>query len=151
MKDRPYVATDPDVLISKEEKFGTNNPTGSSSSAPDHPSNLANDGNMGTYWAPESTDAQPWVSVDPERILLYRRIRIVFPQAAGYGFVAELQQNDGTWKELAKQEAGADTRRVREVTTKALTGERMRVKLLAPSGAAAGISEIVITGILQSQ
>jgi len=151
VKDRPYVATDPDVLISKEEKFGTNNPTGSSSSAPDHPSNLVNDGNMGTYWAPESTDAQPWVSVDPERILLYRRIRIVFPQAAGYGFVAELQQNDGTWKELAKQEAGTDTRRVREVTTQALTGERMRVKLLAPSGAAAGISEIVITGILQSQ
>jgi len=150
-KDRLYVANDPDVLISQEEKFGTDNPTDSSSSAADHPSNLVNDGNMSTYWAPAAGDSEPRISVDPERILLYRRVRIVFPQAAGYGFVAELLQSDGTWKELAKQDVGSDTRRVRDIVTQQLIGERMRVRVLTPGGATAGVSEIVISGILQNK
>ena len=149
--DRPYAANDADLPIAKEEKFGTNSPTGASSSAPGHPSRLASDGDPATFWAPEPTDAHPRVMVDPERILLVRRIRIVFPEAAGYGFVAELQKNDGTWEQLAKEDTGTDTRQVREVATQSLTGERMRVWLTTPKGAQPGISEIVMTGILQTQ
>jgi beta-galactosidase len=73
-----------------EEQFGTNNPTSASSSAADHSSRLVNDSDTSSYWSPQAGDADPWVSVDPERVLEHGRLLLAFPQVAGYGFVAEI-------------------------------------------------------------
>ena len=74
--DRPYLpAADSSAKkAAAEERFGTNNPTAASSSAADHSSRLVNDGDSSTYWSPQAGDADPWVSVDPERVLEYRRL-----------------------------------------------------------------------------
>ena len=55
------------------------------------------------------------VSVDPERVLNYRRLLLTFPLTANYGFVAEVEKEDGTWEEIANEVVGVDEERVREI------------------------------------
>ena len=134
-----------------EEQFGTNNPTAASSNAAEHSSRFVGDGDATTYWSAEAGDADPWVSVDPERVLEYRRLLLTFPQAAGYGFVAEVERVDGTWEEIAREAAGVDSEQVREIATRHLQGRSIRVHVQAPKGVVAGVSEIVISGVLRTQ
>jgi beta-galactosidase len=151
--DRPYLpaADSAAKKAVEDERFGTNNPTAASSSAADHSSRLVNDGDSSTYWSPQAGDADPWVSVDPERVLEYRRLLLTFPKAAGYGFVAEIEKADGTWEEIANEAAGADSQRVREIATRHVQGRRIRIKVRAPGGVAPGLSELVIVGVIETQ
>jgi beta-galactosidase len=153
VSDRPYLpaAESATKKAAAEERFGTNNPTAASSSAADHSSRLVNDGDSSTYWSPQPGDADPWVSVDPERVLEYRRLLLTFPQAAGYGFVAEIEKADGAWEEIASEAVGADSQRVREITTRHVQGRRIRIRFRAPDGVTPGLSEIVIVGVIETQ
>ena len=148
---RPYHAFTEQADGAVEEQFGTNNPTDASSSAPDHSSRLANDGNAATYWQPAPGDAQPWLLVNPERVLEYRRLQIVFAAAGAYGFRAEVRGGDGAWHLVAEQPAGADDRREREVSTLRLAGGPLRIRFTAPPGAPAGIAEVRIFGLLKDK
>jgi hypothetical protein len=74
-----------------------------------------------------------------------------FPQAAGYGFVAEIENADGTWKEIAREAVGADTRRMRDIAARHLQGKRVRVKVQAPRGLPPALAEIVIVGVLENK
>lgn len=134
-----------------EEHFGMNNPTAASSSAADHSSRLVNDADPSTYWSPQAGDADAWVSVDPERVLEYRRLLLTFPQTAGYGFVAEVQKANGTWEEIASEAAGVDSERVRDVATRHVQGGKIRIKVRTSQGLEPGLSEIVIAGVIQTQ
>jgi glycosyl hydrolase family 2/F5/8 type C domain-containing protein len=151
--DRPYRPSEgaSDEKTAAEERFGWNNPTAASSSAADHSSRLVDDGDPSTYWCPRPGDADPWVSVDPERILQYRRLLLTFPKAADYGFVAEIETANGAWEEIASEAPGADTRRVREIATRPLRGKRIRIKIHSTDGVAPALSEIVIVGVIQTQ
>lgn len=151
--DRPYLPASDSAAkkTAAEERFGTNNPTAASSSATDHSSRLVNDSDPSTYWKPQPGDADSWISVDPERVLEYRRLLLTFPQAAGYGFVAEIEKADGKWEEIANEAAGADSQRVREIATRHLQGRRLRIKVRTPSGVTSGLSEIVIVGVIETQ
>jgi beta-galactosidase len=153
VRDRPYLpaAESTTKKSTAEERFGTSNPTAASSSAAGHSSPLVNDGDSSTYWSAQPGDADPWVLVDPERVIEYRRLLLTFPQAAGYGFVAEIEKADGTWEEIASEAAKANSQRVREITTRHLQGRRVRIRLRAPDGLTPGLSEIVIVGVMKTQ
>jgi len=149
--ERPYRAAGPQADAPIDEIFGANNPTNASSSAPNHSSRMANDGNAATFWQAAADDAQPWLLVNPERILEYRRLQITFPQAGGYGFVAEVRGDDGAWHRVAEQAPGGDDRREREVTTLPTKGGPLRIHVTAPRDAPAGIAEVRIIGILRDR
>ena len=145
---RPYHAFEAQTGGGIEQQFGTNNPTDASSTAPGHSSRLANDGNAATFWQAAPGDEQPWLLINPERILEYRGLQITFPSAGGYGFVAEVRGDDGAWHWVAEQAAGADERREREIRTVPMKGGPLRIRVTAPRDAPAGIAELHIVGIL---
>ena len=148
---RPYHAFEEQADAALEQQFGTNNPTDASSSMPDHSSRLANDGNAATYWQAAPGDAEPWLLVNPERVVEYRRLQITFPAPGAYGFRAEVRGTDGAWHPVAEQAAGKDDRREREVPTQHVTGGALRIRLTAPSGAPPAIAELRIIGVLKDR
>ncbi|QUD90748.1 beta-galactosidase [Phenylobacterium montanum] len=147
--DRPYTPTDHVSAERPEETFGLHNPTAASSSAPGHPSSLANDNDDKTAWLAAAGDPSPSLTVDPERIVQYRRIRLIFPQAAGYGVKAEVKGLDGRWRTLAEQPLGGEARRELEITTARLIGGPVRLTIRAPENAPAGMAEVRLVGVLQ--
>lgn len=150
--DRPYVPFQP-VLRDRpgDGVFGLNNPTFSSSYLPDHSSRLVNDGNAGTYWAPQPGDKAAAVTVDMERVVEVHRLSLTFPEAAPYGFVAEVQDRQGNWQKLAEQIEGQDAAQTRTIETDAREGRNVRISLRVPRGALAGLSDIQITGTLRTE
>ena len=149
--ERPYRSFGSDTLGERFGTFGLNNPTSASSSAKGHPSNLANDGNPFTSWNAAPGDSSPWLIVDPERIVQYRRLRITFPTAAPYGVIAEVRGLDGRWRKVASLVPGGSAMSERTITTEPLTGGALRLSVLAPSGAPAGIAEVEIEGVLKDR
>ena len=147
-QSRPYHAFEAQMGGGTEQQFGTNNPTDASSTAPGHSSRLANDGNAATSWQAAPGDEQPWLLINPERILEYRGLQITFPRAGAYGFVAEVRGDDGAWHRVAEQAAGSNDHREREVRTIPTKGGPLRIRLTAPRDAPAGIAEVRIVGIL---
>ena len=150
--DRPYVAF---VVPIKDRPgdgdFGLSNPTFSSSNAVDHSSRLVNDGNPATYWAPAAGDSEMSVTVDMERVVEVHRLKLSFPQAGAYGFVAEVQDRQGNWQKLVEQIEGQDTGQTRVIETEAREGRLVRIRLRVPAGYVAGLSEVVITGALRTE
>jgi len=148
--DRPYTPFAP-VLRDRpgDGIFGPNNPTFASSNAPGHNSQLVNDGNVETYWAPVVGDTAMDVTLDLERVVAVHRLTLTFPQAAGYGFVAEVQDRQGNWRKLVEQIEGQDMGRTRSLETEAVEGRKVRIRLRVPEGAVAGLSELQITGALR--
>jgi hypothetical protein len=144
--ERPYVSYE--RVEAKPTLFGTNNPTGASSSADGHGPNLANDGDPASSWQPSVGDTAPWLMIDTERVVLFQRLLITFPSEGGYGFIAEVQ-NGESWDILAEQPAGAEMSRSRELPTKALKGRRVRVRLTPTKGLVPGVAEIRFLGIPQ--
>ncbi|WP_343731706.1 glycoside hydrolase family 2 TIM barrel-domain containing protein [Duganella sp.] len=139
--ERPYVARK--VEVGPEQAFGLKNPTQSSSSAAGHASSLANDGDAGTWWAPAADDGQPWIVVDPERILNYRRLNVQFAPGGRCDLSAEAQDMGGIWRPLAQVQASADTL---EIAVENVTGRRLRLRLTAAADATCGIADIGIRG-----
>lgn len=150
--DRPYVAyTAPLRERPGDNSFGSNNPTFASSSAPDHSSQRVNDGDPSTYWAPAAGDTTMSVTIDLERVVEIHRLTLTFPQAAAYGFVAEVRDRQGNWQKLIEQVEGQDDRQTRSIETEALAGRQIRVRLRPPTGALTGLSEIQALGALKTE
>ncbi|MBO9547736.1 MAG: discoidin domain-containing protein [Caulobacter sp.] len=149
--DRPYV---PFVAPLREhagdQVFGPSNPTFATSSAPGHSSQLVNDGNPATYWAPAAGDTVMALTLDLERVVEVHRLTLTFPQAGAYGLVAEVQDRQGHWQKLVEQIADQDDRQSRTLETEAVAGRLIRVTLRLPSGGVAGLSEILVTGALRT-
>jgi hypothetical protein len=149
VQDRPYRP-----FISggngAEVSLGLDNPTDASSSADGHSSRLVNDGDAATYWAPQAGDTAMAVTIDLERVASIHKLVLTFPQAAAYGFVAETTDGNGQWQTLAQQPVGAQASRTRTLDTAPLEGRRVRVRLLVPAGAIAGLSEVHVVGQVRS-
>jgi hypothetical protein len=139
--ERPYVPRK--MEVGPEQAFGLKNPTQASSSAAGHASLLANDGNAESWWAPAPGDAKPWIVVDPERIVNYRRLAVRFAPGARCDVSAEAQDPGGVWKPLADTPATSDTL---DTLVRAVTGRRLRLRLSAPAGRTCGVAEIEIRG-----
>jgi len=139
--DRPYEARK--MAEGPEQEFGLKNPTFASSSTPGHASSLVNDGNVDSWWAPAANDRQPWIIVDPERILNYHRVSIRFAPGARCDIKAEAQDVGGVWRPLADATATADRL---AFAVQAVTARRLRLSLDVPIGGTCNIAEIGITG-----
>jgi hypothetical protein len=63
----------------------------------------------------------------------------------------EIEKADGTWEEIANEAAGADSQRVRDIATRHVQGRRIRIKVRAPEGVAAGLAELAIVGVIETQ
>jgi len=149
--DRPYVAfVAPLRERSGDQLFGQNNPTFATTSAPAHSSQLVNDGNPATYWAPAAGDTVMALTIDLERVVEVHRLTLTFPQAAAYGLVAEVRDREGKWQKLVEQIEGQDARQVRTLETEAVAGRLVRVTLRVPAGSIAGLSELLVTGALRT-
>jgi hypothetical protein len=129
-------------------QFGLNNPTGASSSAVGHSSKLANDGDTTTYWAPAEDDAAPWLLINLEKIVHCQGLELEFPQAGAYRFLAQIDDGQGGWRDLVDQSTTTDTAQRRVFATKSLVGGQVRIKLMTPEGAQAGIAEVRATGTM---
>lgn len=151
--NRPYIPFAPPLREHPGDGvFGPSNPTFASSNAPDHSSQLVNDGNPATYWAPVPGDTTRSVTIDLERVVEVHRLTLVFPAAAPYGFVAEVQDRQGNWQELAQQIPGLDITQNRTFETEARVGRKVRVRLWLPGETVvAGLSELTITGALRAE
>ena len=73
-----------------------------------------------------------------------------FPQAAAYGFVAEVEDRKGNWQKLAEQIEGQDAAQTRNIETDVREGRKVRIALRVPAGAIGGLSELQITGALRT-
>ncbi len=149
--ERPYTEakrTHAEFMYFPDAVFGKDNPTGASSSAPGHTSRLVNDGDAASYWLAAKEDESPWVSVSPEKVLQFRKLEITFPQPGNYRFIAQVENEDREWIDVADESASSDTAQKRVVETKRVIGSRVRVKLMPPPGAPAGIAEISIIGAI---
>ena len=149
--ERPYTEakrTHAEFMYFPDAVFGKDNPTGASSSAPGHTSRLVNDGDAASYWLAAKEDESPWVSVSPEKVLQFRKLEITFPQPGNYRFIAQVENEDREWIDVADESASSDTAQKRVVETKRVIGSRVRVKLMPPPGAPAGIAEISIIGAM---
>ncbi len=145
--ERPYVIYHP-ADAAGDETFGLHNPTQASSSAPDHDPSLANDGQADTYWTSVPNDKHPWIIIDPERILTYRRLAIRFLPAGRCDVSAEAQGTDGAWQALGSAMGTADRL---EFATSAVTGRRLRLVLSGQTGGSCSLAEISITGTLDTK
>jgi hypothetical protein len=140
--------TEAEFFFVPDSVFGTDNPTGASSNATGHESRFVNDGNPATWWQAAKGDAARWVLISTEKVIQFRKLEITFPQAGNYRFVAQIEGEDGEWLELIDQSATADTAQKRVVETKRLIGTRVRVTVIPPAGAPAGVAEISIVGAM---
>ena len=149
--DRPYTPFMPALRdLPGDTVFGLNNPTFASTSAPDHSSRMANDGNPATYWAPTADDQVKGVTVDMERFVEVHGLTLTFPQMGAYGFVAEIQDRQGNWQKLVEQIEGQETTQTRTVETDPREGRNVRIHLRVPAGAVAGLAEVQMTGALRA-
>jgi hypothetical protein len=150
--ERPYVAfVQPMREWPGDEEFGQNNPTFASSSAPDHSSRLANDGDPETYWAPAAGDGDLSLVIDLERVVEVHSLTISFPQVAPYGFMAEILDETGQWRKLVDQFPGLDDARTRKLETDPVSGRRVRIRFWQLPDAIMGISEVSVAGALETQ
>jgi hypothetical protein len=149
--DRPYRPLKPAVVVQAQEQlFGTDNPTDASSSAPDHASRLANDGDAASFWVPAAGDVDPWVAVDPERILSVARLVVTLPAPGRYAFQAELQAADGRWTVLVDEPARDVPRAVVELPTPPVSGRKVRLRVRSAAGEPVGVAEMRIAGRLDA-
>lgn len=149
--DRPYVPYKA-VLRDRpgDQVFGLNNPTFATSNALDHASQMVNDGNPATYWSPAPGDATAGVTIDLERVVEVHRLTLTFPQAAPYGFIAEVKDAHGIWQKLVEQVEGQDSAQSRTLETEAVSGREVRVRLRVPKAAMPGLAEAQVSGKLKT-
>jgi beta-galactosidase len=146
---RPYVrftSSDAARVAARDTSFGRDNPTSASSEAPGHAGNLANDGDLTTYWQSAHDDKQPAWTLDMERVAAISSVLITFPEAGKHHFKIDLS-DDGTAWHPAADLTGDDTADAHlEVHLAAESkGRFIRVSF---TGAKASISEFEARGTL---
>lgn len=149
--DRPYIETgrsDADFMYAPDGVFGLDNPTGASSYMKDYDPRFVNDGDPSTYWAAAKGDDDAWVSISTEKILQFRKLEIIFPRPGNYRFLVQVEGDGGQWIDLVDESASRETGDKRTVETKRIVGSRLRVKVMPPPGAPAGVAEIRIVGAM---
>lgn len=101
VKERPYVR-----FVKAESKaevvqtFGRNNPTFASSSAVGHSAGFATDGDEQTWWQADGKEEEIYWTLDTEKGLALRHVKIVFPEAKAYPYQVETSGDQLHWNLL---------------------------------------------------
>jgi len=141
--ERPYRSPDRPTQRDLIQAFGLRNPVAASSALLGHSPQLANDGDLESYWAPAANDAAPWLTIDLERVIVPQRIVIRFHGSGSPPFVVEAQE-EGQWRIVAQAERSSTANR--EAKLESLATRRIRIR---PVGGTAGIANVEISGAMQ--
>ena len=125
-------------------------PTRTSSQAPGHSGQLANDGNPATFWQADANDTNAWLRVDLERIVTVSQTRLMFPTDGNWRYKMEISYDGETnWRLLADQTQAISTSKERKdaVQNSSFRGRFVRIAIIgAPAEKVAAISEFTATG-----
>jgi hypothetical protein len=153
VKPRPYVRFTGQRVSESTTIFGRANPTRVSSEAPDHPGRFANDGDPTTFWQAADGDAEPWLSIDLERIVNVSGVKLTFPAPGNWRYRIDLSPDCKTdWKPLADQTRTSNTDPVRTIAVEGspVHGRFLRVTIVgSPANSRAALSEMEATGALR--
>jgi hypothetical protein len=88
------------AAVVQSKTFGYNSPVFASSMQKEHTSSMSTDNNPDTYWAPLTTDNQPWIMLDTERCIKLLAVHVQLTsdtQTKDYKVEASLDGNQ--WME----------------------------------------------------
>jgi len=108
--DRPYISyQEGSESDAQPIDISLNRPTAASSSAVDHTSRMANDGNIATYWEPgQGAQGDSWWQVDFESRCHVKSVRLSLAKAAAYRYVIEYADEEGDWTPVADRRGNAN-------------------------------------------
>ena len=154
VKPRPYVRFTGNASAASLMTFGQGNPTRASSEAPGHSGRLANDGNAATFWQADDDDANPWLTIDLERIVNASSVKLTFPSDGNWRYRVEISDDGGSsWKMISDQTQTASTAKTQTVTaTSNPHGRFVRVSFTGtPANASAALAELEVFGTQAAQ
>lgn len=136
------------------QTFGRNNPTFASSQQPEHTAGQAADGDKTTWWQAAPAEANPDWTLDTEKGLSLRRIRIVFPRAGVYRYKVETSADRSHWRTLLDNGANTESETVRTIDLTAnkpeMRGRFVRIVFSGNQPALpAALAEVTVEGIVQ--
>lgn len=151
---RPYQRFSAAPSTGTWDKFGLENPTRASSEAPGQTARGANDGNGITAWRAAPDDAQPWLRIDLERIVVVSAVRLTFPDAGVWRYRIEVSPNGTSDWQSFVDSAQTDTPNMwtsHRIAGTPVRGRYLRIALLGwPEGVTPGLGEIAVSGTIFS-
>lgn len=151
VKERPYerfVRAKPQEEVI--QTFGRNNPTFASSSATEHPAGYAADGDGKTYWKADAKEDNPSWTLDTEKGLALRSVKVVFPEDKPYQYWIETSADNEHWTLLSDESTNQKYMKVQEIEMK--KQEKMRfVRIRFCKNEKMGvpaIAEVIVKGVV---
>ncbi|WP_294477649.1 glycoside hydrolase family 2 TIM barrel-domain containing protein [uncultured Bacteroides sp.] len=131
------------------QSFGRNNPTFASSSATGHPAGYAADGDEQTYWQADAGDPDVYWTLDTEKGLALREVRILFPSAQTYQYKVEASADNIHWILLSDKTGNLQGVKEELISLKEKSKCRF-IRICFPKNVsvAPAISEVIVKGIV---
>ncbi|HEX9151203.1 MAG TPA: discoidin domain-containing protein, partial [Flavobacterium sp.] len=148
--DRPYVRFTGEEAKAAATSFGLDNPTRTSSDAPQHSPRLASDGNPNSFWQAANTNLDNWWQVDLERFVDISQVKLTFPEEANFGYKIETLDANNNWKLVIDQSKTTSIDKIRiENINEKISGRFLRVTFTKlPVEKSAALSEVEVFGSL---
>lgn len=106
--DRPYVRFVQEKKEPEIQTYGVGSPTFASSSSSGHSPGFAADGDELTTWQPKGDDAEPYLTLDVERTLVLREIRVVLGRSFIGRFEVDVSLDGVQWSNLVNADSPAN-------------------------------------------
>ena len=144
VKERPYTRFETPTKTDNLQTFGPNNPTFCSSSANGHSSAFAADGDESTYWQASENDPERSWTLDTEKGLSIRHIRIAFPDLAPYQYKVEVSMDREHWSLIPDQTNNKQNENIRMIQV--VPGIQGRFVRISFTGEKAAITDVQVIG-----
>ena len=144
VKERPYTRFETPTKTDNLQTFGPNNPTFCSSSANGHSSAFAADGDESTYWQASENDPERSWTLDTEKGLSIRHIRIAFPDLALYQYKVEVSMDREHWSLIPDQTNNKQNENIRMIQV--VPGIQGRFVRISFTGEKAAITDVQVIG-----
>ena len=106
--DRPYVRFVQEKKEPEIQTYGVGSPTFASSSSSGHSPGFAADGDELTTWQPKGDDAEPYLTLDVERTLVLREIKVVLGRSFIGRFEVDVSLDGVQWSNLVNADSPAN-------------------------------------------
>ncbi|HEY3559052.1 MAG TPA: glycoside hydrolase family 2 TIM barrel-domain containing protein [Kribbella sp.] len=146
--DRTAPPPSPPLVVDPLNLFGRHTPTRSSTGLPGHPSMHVNDGSTFTYWAAATTDDDPWVLVDLERLVAVERVDVTFHEPDNAPeYVVEASDDRRRWHLVAEHSAATTHMGTHRIPARGVTALQVRVRIRPTQGSTAAIADLSVRGV----
>lgn len=144
VKERPYTRFETPTKTDNLQTFGPNNPTFCSSSVNGHSSAFAADGDESTYWQASENDPERSWTLDTEKGLSIRHIRIAFPDLTPYQYKVEVSMDREHWSLIPDQTNNKQNENIRMIQV--VPGIQGRFVRISFTGEKAAITDVQVIG-----